>query len=224
MSGIKAVIREMREAALHGITDLRGRLHMLFHNLDDHFDGIVRRVTGEDHIDVDAPGGSDRLVPRPETLGADGNIDWSPAPHNGFTLDADGNPIRYDHVPAAGDRFDRYGPPDGRFVSPIPEDGPFSYESRSLPYYENQAAYHQYEWTRSPADVQAAYDDLSPARREIVDEALSTYGMTLDDLKKVARGEAAAIPEWNTPGGATQDLLPTSVDVFGTLGMIREVH
>ncbi len=109
-------------------------------------------------------------------------------------------------------------------MSPIPEDGPFSYESRSLPYYENQAAYHQYEWTRSPADVQAAYDDLSPARREIVDEALSTYGMTLDDLKKVARGEAAAIPEWNTPGGATQDLLPTSVDVFGTLGMIREVH
>ena len=34
----------------------------------------------------------------------------------------------------------------------------------------------------------------------------------------------AILERRHAPGGATQDLLPTSVDVFGTLGMIREVH
>lgn len=215
MSGIKPVIREMREAVVHGFSDVRGRLHTLFHNLDTHFDDLVRRIRGEDNAD---------LIPRPETLNDQGRIDWSQAPNDGFTLDADGNAIRFDHVPQVGDRFDRYGPPDGRFVSPIPEDGPFSYDSRSLPYTENPAAYHEYVWTRSPADVHGAYADLDAERRAIVDEALDTYGLTLDDLTSVARGEAAPIPAWGTSGGATQDMLPTSVDVFGTLGMIEEVR
>lgn len=61
----------------------------------------------------------------------------------------------HDHVPDAGDRFDRYGDANGRYVSPIPEDGPFSFDSRSLPYQENPNAYYQYEWTHSPADVES---------------------------------------------------------------------
>lgn len=43
------------------------------------------------------------------------------------------------------------------------------------------------------------------------------------DLSHVSRGEAAPIPERGTAGGATQDLLPVSVDPLDNLGMIKEV-
>lgn len=129
----------------------------------------------------------------------------------------------HDHVPDAGDRFDRYGDANGRYVSPIPEDGPFSFDSRSLPYQENPNAYHQYEWTHSPADVESVYNQLDDASRADIDVVLDKYDLSLSDLSHVSRGEAAGIPEWGTPGSVTQDLLPVSVDLLDKMGMIREV-
>ncbi len=232
MSAIKPIIRDLREAVLKGMAHGKDKLHQLTDNVNGHLDDVVRQVRAQDRFD-DAPelpagsrpryGGDDTLVPRPECLDPDGAVDWSQAPGGGFTLDADGNPIRYDHVPAAGDRFDRYGDPGGRYVSPVPEDGPFSYDSRSLPYHENPHAYHAYEWAHSPADVRSVYEQLDEGVRTLVDDTLAKYDLELTDLMSVARGEAAAIPGWGTPGGATQDLLPVSVDLLDKMGMIREV-
>lgn len=232
MSSIKPVIRELREAVLSGMAHAKDRLHHLADNLNDHLDDVVRQVRRQDRFDhaPDLPGGrprpagEDTLIPRPECLDADGRVDWSQAPHGGFTLDADGNPIRYDHVPNAGDRFDRYGDPGGRYVSPVPEDGPFSYDSRSLPYHENPHSYHAYEWLHSPADVATVYDGLAEDVRTAVDDTLAKYDLEVSDLMSVARGEAAPIPAWGTAGGATQDLLPVSVDLLDKMGMIREVR
>lgn len=232
MSAIKPIIRELKQAALKGGVHARDRLHQVADNMNDHLDTIVKKVKGQDTFDGPGGGSGSRprpnnvdrtLVPRPETLDAEGNIDWSQAPHDGFTLDYDGNPIKTDHVPAAGDRFDRYGHPGGRFVSPIPEGGPFSYDSRSLPYAENPNAYHEYEWVHSPADVQSVYDQLDDSTRDVVDQALESFGLELSDLDHVGRGEAAAIPDWGTPGGAIQDHLPVSVALLDKMGMIREV-
>jgi hypothetical protein len=229
MSAIKPVIRELREAVLSGMAHGKDRLHQLTDNINDHLDDIVRQVRDQDRFDGDPgrPGDAvpdGMLVPRPECLGSDGRIDWSRAPGGGYVLDADGNPIKFDHVPNAGDRFDRYGDPDGRYVSPIPEDGRYSYESRSLPYHENPGAYHEYEWLHSPADVESVYDQLDDDVRAVVDDTLAKYDLDLSDLSTVARGEVSAIPEWGTPGGATQDLLPVSVDLLDIMGMIGEVR
>lgn len=232
MSAIKPVIRELREAVLKGMAHGKDRLHQLTDNVNSHLDDVVRQVRAQDTFtdapDLPAPSrrripGDDTLVPRPECLDPDGDVDWSHAPHGGFTLDADGNPIKYDHVPQAGDRFDRYGDPGGRYVSPLTDDGPFSYDSRSLPYHENPNAYHAYEWAHSPADVRSVYEQLDPAVRTAVDDTLAKYDLDLSDLMSVARGEAAPIPAWGTSGGATQDLLPVSVDLLDKMGMIREV-
>ncbi|GEK85511.1 TNT domain-containing protein [Microbacterium aerolatum] len=185
----------------------------------DHFDGGPDAPTRPRTRRPD----DDALVPRPECLDENGDIDWSKAPENGFVLDADGNPIMQDHVPNAGDRFDRYGDPGGRYVSPVPEDGPFSYDSRSLPYHENPNSYHEYEWRHSPADVESVYNQLDDATRTAVDDTLAKYDLDLSDLTSVSRGEAAPIPDWGTAGGATQDLLPVSVDLLDKMGMIGEV-
>ena len=231
MSALKPILRELREAVLKGFGHAKHKLHQLADNMDDHLDNVVKQVRDADKFD--APGGnggssrpsgdSDALVARPECLNADGQVDWSQAPHGGFRLDEDGKPMMQDHVPAAGDVFDRYGGPDGRYVSPVPESGSFSFESRSLPYVENPNAYHRYEWAHSPADVESVYSSLDDATRADVDAVLNQYDLDVSDLAHVARGDAAPIPAWGTPGGATQDLLPVSVELLDIMGMIREV-
>ncbi|WP_309129950.1 glycohydrolase toxin TNT-related protein, partial [Microbacterium sp.] len=229
----KPIFDSLSEAALRGARHADAKLPQLARNHSDQLDDWVKKIRGEDRFDgkPDTPTKPDphkpqdgTLIPRPECLDANGDIDWSKAPNDGFTHDAAGNPIKTDHVPAAGDRFDRFGDPGGRFVSPIPEDGPFSYGSRSLPYHENPNAYHQYEWRHSPADVESVYNQLDDQTRQAVDDVLEKYDLELSDLSHVTRGEAAAIPSWGTPGGATQDLLPVSVDLLDKMGMIREVR
>lgn len=230
MSAIKPVIRQLKQAVLDGMSHARDKLHHLADNLTDHLDNVVREVRGIDKFD-DAPsrprprpdGGDSTLVPRPETLDANGKIDWDKAPHNGFRLDDDGNPIMHDHMPQAGDRFDRYGDPRGSYVSPIPEDGPYSFDSRSLPYEENPNAYHEYEWIRPLTDAESQYNQLDDETRDVVDAGLDYFEQDVSNLSPVHRGDAAAIPEWGTPGGAVQDHLPVSVELLNMLGLIREV-
>lgn len=53
---------------------------------------------------------------------------------------------------------------------------------------------------------------------------LEYFRQDANDLSPVARGEATPIPAWDTPGGATQDKLPVSVEMLDLLGLIREVR
>lgn len=210
--------------------------HKIGRNLADHQRKMKEKVSGflgdldaVDRPQYDGMGHSianDALRVRPDCRKADGTIDWDKAPHNGFKLDKDGNPIQGDHSPLAGDLFDRYGEPDGRFVSPVPSEGPYSFEQRSLPYFENQDAYHQYKWERDLSELHDAYASADPDVRAAIDSALSDIraDLTINDIPNVAqRGEAAAIPAWGTPGGATQDMLPLSVELLELLGMVSEL-
>lgn len=229
-AGFRAAFRRLKHAGDDAGRYMDEKLPDVAHFLSDHFGAFLRKIRGNDHFDAPSgsgttpSSGSSDLVPRPETLGADGKIDWDQAPEDGFVLDGDDNPIFEDHYPQPGDRFDRYGEPRGSFVSPIGEDGPFDYDSRSMPYSENPNAYHEYEWTRELGDARAQYDQLNPEDRAVVDSGMSYFEQDIDNLSPVARGEAAAIPAWGMPGGATQDKLPVSVEMLGILDMIREVR
>lgn len=57
MSGIKPIIRELREAVLTGMAHGRDKLHQLTDNLSDHLDTVVRQVRDKDKFDgaPDAP-------------------------------------------------------------------------------------------------------------------------------------------------------------------------
>ena len=233
MSAIKPIIREVKQSVLKGFAHAKDKLHQLADNITKHVDDVARQVRDVDTYDGPGSpsrprprpnGGDSTLVPRPETLDADGRIDWDQAPHNGFRLDADGNPVMQDHAPQVGDRFDRYGDPRGSFVSPVPEDGPYSFDSRSLPYAENPNAYHEYEWVRPLSEAEAQYNQLDDETRDVVDAGLDYFEQDVSDLSSVQRGDAAAIPAWGTPGGAVQDHLPVSVELLDKLGLIREVH
>lgn len=167
------------------------------------------------------PGRGDELVPRPECLTPDGEIDWSQAPHGGYTLDADGNPIFDRHSPSAGDMFDRYGDESGRYVSPLGEDGRFPYETRSLPYVQNENAYHQYEWKQDLSALPDAYDAADSATKDKVDALMAKFDLSMSDLVNVKRGEAA--PAFGEPGGAVQHELPMSVSLLRELDMVGPV-
>lgn len=51
MSSIKPVIRELREAVLHGMGHASRRLHQVADNLDGHLDDVVRSVRDQDNLD-----------------------------------------------------------------------------------------------------------------------------------------------------------------------------
>ena len=60
MSGLKPVIRELREAALKAGIHSKDRLHVVADNIDDHLDTVIRQVRNQDRLDhrpdvVDAP-------------------------------------------------------------------------------------------------------------------------------------------------------------------------
>lgn len=161
----------------------------------------------------------DVQIPKgPEVLQPDGSIDWSQVPRGGYVLDENGNPIRHPHTPSPGDVLDRYGPPDGRYTSPVPESGPYTYDQRSLPYVENPAHYHRYEVVGDMSDLRGAYDRAPQhVRDELLDsgfrpEYLSSQGYRGD----IADGFGAS-------GRGVQVQLPLTVEQLITLGLLKEI-
>jgi len=55
MSGIKPVIRELREAVLGGMAHAKDKLHQFADILDGHFDDVIRKVEQRD-VFTDTPG------------------------------------------------------------------------------------------------------------------------------------------------------------------------
>ncbi|MBN9223181.1 hypothetical protein [Microbacterium sp.] len=72
MSGIKPVIRELREAVLSGMAHAKDKLHHLADLLDGHFDTVIRRVRDQDHFD-DVPALPTSRTPYAPVRGADGH-------------------------------------------------------------------------------------------------------------------------------------------------------
>lgn len=161
--------------------------------------------------DVQIPKGPDVLQP-------DGSIDWSQVPGDGYVLDASGEPIRQPHTPQVGDVLDRYGPPEGRYTSPVPENGPYTYDQRSLPYVENPAHYHRYEVVGDMSDLRSVYDR---APQHVKDELLAG-GLKPEYLGSQGyRGDIA--PGFGSTGGGVQVQLPLTAAQLITLGVLKEI-
>lgn len=161
----------------------------------------------------------DVQIPKgPEALQPDGSIDWSQVPGGGYVLDASGDPIRHPHTPQPGDVLDRYGPPDGRYTSPVPDSGPYTYDQRSLPYVENPAHYHRYEVVGDLSDLRGAYDR---APQSVRDELLAG-GFKPEYLASQGyRGDIA--PGFGSTGGGVQVQLPLTAEQLIALGVLKEI-
>ena len=92
------------------------------------------QLTGQWPADVQLPRGASALT-------SDGRIDWDQVPEGGYVLE-NGKAVKETYVPSVGEVIDRYGPPNGRYTSPVPESGPYAYGQRSLSYVEDPGQYH----------------------------------------------------------------------------------
>ena len=149
-----------------------------------------------------------------------GDIKWPPA--NGFEVDSAGNAITHDANFQAGQVIDRYGSPEGRFTTLVENGTPASYDFRGLPYPEEMQTYHQYRVTQdiNHESVQQAYNNLKPKVREDLDDAMTKFDFSLDDIANPQQGQIADVFD---SGGGTQIKLATSADWYEQLGLIKEI-
>jgi len=146
-------------------------------------------------------------------------VDWPPA--GGFVTDAAGNPISQPFVPSIGEVFDRYGPPDGRFTSPLVDGAPVPYGERSLPYVEDPAQYHTYEVTGDLSNIEYYYDQAPANVQTHVDDIMEQFGLSWGDLSTAYEGRTAA---WfGESGGGVQVQWPLGIDMLVDLGILAEV-
>jgi hypothetical protein len=159
-------------------------------------------------------------IPKDLSVLAGNLIDWGQVPQGGYVLDAAGQPIKAPHVPQVGDVIDRYGPPWGRYTSPVPPSGPYDYSQRSLPYVEDPSQYHQYEVIGDFSNLRDAYDACSDVDVTNAIDGLVRRGY-FDWGRLAAIGDIA--PGFNDPGMGRQIELPLSVDLLIGLGVLREI-
>ncbi|WP_162921802.1 TNT domain-containing protein [Listeria costaricensis] len=157
-----------------------------------------------------------------DVLTIDGKIDWSHVPNNGYVLDDSGNAIKKDYIPKIGDKFDRYGPNDGRFTSPVNDNKPYRYEERSLPYVEDATKYHHYEVVGNFENIKSYVDRCTDAalKDKIYNDVVLYYGNDWQQIK-ISVGEIAS--GFGTPGGGTQWQFPFSVEVLEKIGLVKEI-
>ncbi|MFJ3385880.1 MULTISPECIES: glycohydrolase toxin TNT-related protein [unclassified Curtobacterium] len=90
-----------------------------------------------------------------------------------------------------GSVFDRFGPENGRFTSPVPESGPYPYDERSLPYLEDASQYHQYRVVGDFNRIEDYVMRAPEAVRQDVLDLMETKDLTWEDLSHGYRGNIA---------------------------------
>nr|WP_309100501.1 TNT domain-containing protein [Fredinandcohnia onubensis] len=157
----------------------------------------------------------------PSVLKPDGSIKWEEVPKGGYVLDQKGNPIKDVHTPVTGELIDRYGPPNGRYTSPVIDGKPFDYDQRSLPYVEDPTKYHQYKIIGDFNQIETYFNNTSDlALKEKITSMMDAYDLSFDDLK-VQKGEIA--PGFGSTGGGIQYEMPLSVDILEGLGLVEKL-
>lgn len=160
-----------------------------------------------------------------DVLTQEGAIDWSQAPENGYTLDAQGNAVKTVYVPQVDEMLDRYGLPEGRYTSPMGASGPYSYEERSLPYVEDQSSYHQYRVTGDISRLEEYVDacrSQDAATAAWIDHMVDQYYQGDIHNMVVYRGEVA--PAFGHRGGGIQYEFPLSIEILCKLGILQEIY
>jgi hypothetical protein len=202
-------------------TDVIDRSAMTRNQLADYLDavdpnaGAVFREKGTWPADQQVP--SDASV-----LGPDGKVNWrDEAPHDGFTSNDDGHPIKTpDPDIPLGTRLDREGPETGRFTSPLNADGTHAaHGTRALPWVENDV--RTYEVVGDLRDIRGAYDASTDTKLKLqIDATMKLYKLDWNDIRVFAGEIDEAFGE---VGGGTQYQLPFGADVMVDLGLLKRV-
>lgn len=141
------------------------------------------------------------------------------SPQGGYTIDG-GQAVKHPLVPQIGDVFDRYGPPDGRYTSPVPASEPYTYDQRSLPYLEDPSQYRRYRVIGDFSDIEHYYDAAPDAVRADVDRIMRRFNSSFEDLGRAWEGEIA--PGFGARGGGRQVEMPMTVELLRRLGLIEQ--
>ena len=155
-------------------------------------------------------------------LNPDGSIKWSEVPNGGYVLDKDGNAIKEVFVPKMGEIIDRYGPPNGRYTSPVIDEKPYDYGQRSLPYVEDTTKYHQYEVIGDFSRLEEIVLNCKDKELKLKVEAqIERYYN--GDYSKVVSQKGGIAEGFGSPGGRIQYELPLPVEWLEDLGLLREI-
>ncbi|MGJ7922913.1 TNT domain-containing protein [Neobacillus sp. LXY-4] len=155
-------------------------------------------------------------------LNEDYSINWSEVPNGGYVLDKKGNAIKEEFQPKQGDIIDRYGPPNGRYTSPVMEGRPYDYVQRSLPYVEDATKYHQYEVIGDFSRLKEYVMNCDNMEIKLKVEAQieryynGGYSKVIPHKGVIAKG-------FGSPGGGIQYELPLPVEWLEGLGMLKEI-
>ena len=161
----------------------------------------------------------------------DVNYDW---PGNGGF---EGKPEEVN--PQVGDKFDRLGAENGRYVAPLDGDTPQPIESRGLPYHftedniADEPSHHSYEVDRDFGQLQDAINEYNNPeltaeendfmRGEFQKEYDRNNWPAEEYTHEPGKTYYGDIAEAFGSGGGTQLELPMSVESLKELGMIHEI-
>ena len=150
-------------------------------------------------------------------------INWAKAPKGGYVLDNAGNAIKYEYTPRVGEVIDRYGPPNGRYTSPIVDGIPYDYDQRALPFIEDSTQYHKYEVTGDISKLQEYVSNCKDANLKAEIEGYIDYYFNGDYSKIVTyKGTIASVDGWGN-GGGIQYELPIKIEYLEKLGILKEI-
>ena len=193
----------------------------------------------KDKTDICAPADSEYISGFDENTG---RIEYDWPPNLGFERGTEKSVSRDDPPPQT---WDRYGDMGGTNFSPVPEDGPYPVEKRSIPYIENQQAYHcgtfnadsyfdKIDAIRSN-DAEGlnsilASENLSSLKEEEFEDLYYDYHASRDSLKNkldadvdVTYGVEGRAAKWGEmQGGAEQLTTPLSGEQMVRLGIMFE--
>ncbi len=137
-----------------------------------------------------------------------------------FWADRSGRAMSREPIPEGAEVWDLYGTVRTRYVNVVQNGRPAAYATRSLPWAENPAAYHQFVVTGDCTRIREAYERSTDAvlRRDLED--LVEVGYYVWDAP-IFSGTVA--PAFGDPGGAQQLTLPLPLDFYVRLGLVREL-
>lgn len=161
-------------------------------------------------------------IPRdPKFLTSEGAIDWQTyAPEGGYVLDGRGMAVKESYLPKQGEILDRYGPPEGRYTSPV-VDKPYSYGQRALPFVKDRSMYHQYEIIGDFSKIKVYIDNCPDDNLKIKVQAYVNRYYNNDYSRLIVyRGDIA---KGFSQGGGTQYELPFPVEWLEQLRVLRKI-
>lgn len=118
--------------------------------------------------------------------------------------------------------IDRYGPPNGRYTSPVIDGKAFTYEQRALPFVEDKNIYHQYVIQQNIKDIEEIVKRIPDGNiKRRVEGFMRSNGLTYSDLK-VKKGIINSAFE--SVGGGIQYEFPLPIELLESIGILKQIN